>query len=123
MKVPAVTDIFLSRRRRLSSNAHEHEIDGEHAGSDPKDSGAVMVLHKVKEDRHIYFIANTTAAAVDGQMALRGALKLEAWDPHCGAIYPVDQVAAEVGRVPVTRIRVRLSPGRSLFLVGTMLLE
>ncbi len=96
------------------------DVAFEEAASAPNDRGAIMALHKVKGDRHVYFIANTTADIMDGQVVLRGVLKLEGWDPHMGTIHPVDQVAAEVGGVPVTRIRVKLDSNRSLFLVGTM---
>ncbi len=73
------------------------------------DDGALLLLHKIKGKRHIYFIANTMAGRVDGELRLRGKLSLEWWDPHTGADHADcgdhrgvrDAAAVEIGIQPL----------------------
>ncbi len=80
--------------------------------------GYVSYIHKVKDGRSIYFLANSSDADVDTWVALRGKVEPTIWNPHDGKIgaAEVEQISGKEG--PVTRVHVNLAPVRSLFLVA-----
>ena len=78
--------------------------------------GNLSYIHKVIGGRHVYFFANSSQTAVDVHVRLRGKLALETWDPHTGEIGPADAALLPDGG-DVTRVRLRLEPVRSVFLV------
>jgi hypothetical protein len=80
--------------------------------------GMLSYLHKVKDGREIFFFANSTDQAVDTVVTLRGRHALEAWDPHDGTTAPAECASRLDHGHHVTRVRLRLDPVRSLFLVG-----
>ena len=43
-------------------------------------------IHKVKEDRHIYYFANSSDESISCKLVFKGKLKLGQWDPHTGEI-------------------------------------
>ena len=78
-------------------------------------NGAVTALHKVKDNQHIYFFANTTDKPLEQTAILRDAPStLESWDPHTGTIQPVQGTRGEGGM----RVALKVPPYRSVFLVG-----
>lgn len=56
------------------------------------DAGCLSYIHKVKEGRNIYFIANSSRSSIDTEISLRGKMKLELWNPYTGQIQKIDQV-------------------------------
>ena len=81
--------------------------------------GVLSYLHKQNEGRDLYFFANSSDQTVDVFVRLRGKLAPEAWDPHTGAMSPAEDVShLDDHGEPVTRVRLRLAPVKSLFLVG-----
>jgi hypothetical protein len=79
--------------------------------------GSLSYLHKVRDGKDLYFVANSSDTAVDTHVRLRGKFALEAWDPHTGAITRADlSETIEQGQA-LTRVRLVLPPVRSLFLV------
>jgi hypothetical protein len=80
-------------------------------------AGAVTYIHKVKSGRDIYFFANSTDAAVDTKIVLRGQKNLAVWDPHTGQQKKADVNASETAGQPVTTIRLTLPPLTSVFYV------
>lgn len=79
--------------------------------------GMLSYLHRVKDGRNIYYFANSTDAAVDTEVTLRGELKLQRWDPHTGATQAVASAALNQGNQPCTRVRLQLGPVNSVFLI------
>ncbi len=69
--------------------------------------GSLTYIHKVKDGRNIYLFANSTDHPIDTTVALRGNLKLEAWDPTNGQIQQTqstlskNQAGEEVTTVPL----------------------
>jgi hypothetical protein len=57
----------------------------------PQYSGSLTYIHKVKDGRNIYLIANSTDSAIDTKITLRGNLKISIWDPMTGKTRAVDQ--------------------------------
>jgi hypothetical protein len=80
--------------------------------------GNFSYIHKVKDGQSLYFFANSSNGEVDTWVELRGKLAPEVWNPHDGKIGPaeVEHVAGKAGMI--TRVRVKLPPVRSLFLVA-----
>ncbi len=79
----------------------------------------IRYIHKVVDGRHLFYFANTGGARVETLVALRGSLRLEAWDPHAGT---VQEMTTETLQAPgtglrLTRVKLRLEPYRSCFWV------
>jgi len=79
----------------------------------PDYDGALTYLHKIKDGKDIYFFANSQDTPVDTKVVLRGAKRLEQWDPHTGQIKPEDATQGE----GTTTIHLALPPIKSVFLV------
>jgi hypothetical protein len=80
--------------------------------------GNLSYIHKVKEGRDLYFFANSCDQDVDIWVRLRGKLALELWNPHDGRIGQCEYTQASGKTGSVTRVRVKLPPVGSLFLVA-----
>ena len=80
-------------------------------------NGQLAYVHKVKAERHVILVANSSDDDVETTVSIRGVLDLERWDPHTGATRPAGgrPVMAEQG--PRTEVSVQLPAVRSLFLV------
>ena len=79
--------------------------------------GMLSYLHKVKDGRNVYFVANSTDNPVDTEMTVRGKMTLQRWNPYDGTISAVEGVPIVEGGVPCTRLRLTLAPVDSVFLV------
>lgn len=82
--------------------------------------GNLSYIHKVIDGRNVYFFGNSSDTPVDMPVRMRGKLQLEQWDPHTAQIAPCDTTAEIKGGVETTRVRLRLGPVRSVFLVQTL---
>jgi hypothetical protein len=80
-------------------------------------AGALTYIHKVKGGRDIYFFANSTDAAVDATVVLRGDKNLSLWNPHTGEKKQAEVTASETAGQPVTTTRLALQPLTSVFYV------
>jgi hypothetical protein len=74
-------------------------------------------LHKVKDGFDLYYFANSSDEPVDTWVRLRGAKLVQQWDPHTGAMMPA-LPAATTQDGEVTRVRLKLDPVQSIFLVA-----
>jgi hypothetical protein len=83
----------------------------------PTPGGNFSYIHKVVENRDIFFVGNSSEAAVDTWMRIRGRHRLECWDPHTGGIGPCEETVIPGTDGEVTRVRVKLAPVRSVFFV------
>ena len=82
--------------------------------------GNLSYIHKVIDGRQVYFVGNSSDAAVDFQVRLRGKLKPELWDPHNGKMGPAEfaHIAGKDG-VIITRVHLRIAPVHSVFIVAS----
>ena len=80
--------------------------------------GNLSYIHKVKEGRELYFFANSCDQDVDIWVRLRGKLALELWNPHDGKTGPCEYTHVSGKGGAVTRVRVKLPPVGSVFLVA-----
>jgi len=84
----------------------------------PDYNGSLTYIHKVKDERNIYLLANSTDNPVDTRVTLRGNLKLSIWDPMTGKIRPVDQTHSKDKTGPdLTTVPLKLDPVTAIFLV------
>jgi hypothetical protein len=81
------------------------------------DQGMVSYLHKVKDGRHVYFVANSTDQPVNGTIRLRGELNLELWEPHSGDMRAIDATHNRQGDHVHTTAPLTLDALASVFLV------
>ncbi|MCF7976210.1 MAG: hypothetical protein K9N55_20490 [Phycisphaerae bacterium] len=80
-------------------------------------TGMFSYIHKVKEGRHIYFMANSTDAAVETEVVLRGDLALQCWNPHDGTRKDVNtRIITEHG-ILCTQAHLKLDALKTVFLV------
>jgi len=80
--------------------------------------GSLSYIHKEVEGRDVYFIANSSDNDLVTHVRLRGKLKPQLWDPHTGRTAPAEYSYVTPGGQDVTRIRLRLEPVRSIFVVA-----
>jgi hypothetical protein len=89
-------------------------------GSEPTveaDQGMLSYLHKVKDGRNLYFIANSTDSRVETEVKLRGQLTLQRWDPHTGDVEPLATTAVVEQGQHFTRAPLQLEPVKAVFFV------
>ncbi len=82
--------------------------------------GMIQYIHKVKDGRDFYFIANSSNSCVSLDVSLRGTFRtLEFWDPMTGEMTPVPEsmVTREAGFVKISGLE--LASIQSKFIVGT----
>ncbi len=80
--------------------------------------GALTYLHKVKDERDIYFFANSSDKPVDTKVALRGDKNLAIWNPHTGEQENAEVEKSEPSGQPVTTVHLVLPPVKAVFFVG-----
>lgn len=80
--------------------------------------GNLSYLHRTVDGREVYLFANSSDTPVETTVALRGMLEPELWDPHSGAIEPLEHAYATEGGQRVCRIRLSLPPVHSVFVVA-----
>jgi hypothetical protein len=80
--------------------------------------GMLSYLHKVKDGADVYYFANSSSDRVETWVRLRGKRSLQQWDPHSGAMTPVECSPATEKGQEVTRVRLVLDPVKSVFLTG-----
>jgi hypothetical protein len=82
------------------------------------DFGKLSYIHKVKDDQHIYYFANSSDEEIETEVLLKGDFKLELWNPHTGETIkkiPCETTSKEDQNF--TRIELKLNPVESLFLM------
>ena len=77
-------------------------------------NGNFTYIHKVLDNKDIFFFANSSDDPIDTQIILRGDLCLEAWNP----INAKKQPAKYTNSNGVTTLKISLSPIQSMFFVS-----
>jgi hypothetical protein len=83
----------------------------------PDYDGALTYIHKVKNDRDVYFFANSSPKAIDTKVVLRGKKTLRIWNPHTGEQQAAEFTQGEANGQPVTTVRLVLPSVSSQFLI------
>lgn len=76
-------------------------------------------LHKVKENRHLWFVANSTDQPITAPITLAGKHTPEIWDPSNGEVSQIGFSHFEKDGSIFTEVRLILPPVSALFLVST----
>lgn len=80
--------------------------------------GSLTYIHKVKAGRNIYLFSNSTDEPVDTEVALRGSMDLEIWDPMNGQTREAQQTHSKSkDGVDLTTLPLKLEPNSALFYV------
>jgi hypothetical protein len=79
----------------------------------------IQYIHKVIDNRNVYFFANTGENSVQTEVTLRGKMALEEWDPHTGdtRILSVEIIQKDTPDLFSSRVKLDLKPYHSCFLV------
>jgi hypothetical protein len=80
--------------------------------------GALSYIHKVTDDRDIYFFVNSSPKDIDTKVTLRGRKTLTIWNPHTGAQEPAEVTASGTDAQPTSTVHLKLASVTSLFFVG-----
>ena len=79
--------------------------------------GAVTYIHKVKDGKNIYFIANSTNEPVETSVILRGKMNLALWNPHTGEREGLNTSVSETAGQTVTTVPLSLGALKSVFYI------
>jgi hypothetical protein len=83
------------------------------------DKTEVSYIHKIKDNKDIWYIANSSDSIVKTFVDLRGKSKPELWFPACGTIIPVtDAVFVSHDNQDYTRFQIELPAVKSVFIIG-----
>ena len=83
------------------------------------DAGCLSYIHKVKEGRNIYFIANSSRSSIDTEISLRGKMKVELWNPYTGQIQKIDRVEyKDIDNQQYSCFRLKLDGIDSVVIIG-----
>lgn len=74
-------------------------------------------IHKERDGKALYYLANFSPAPYNAPITLRGKLRLEAWNPHTGERTPVKTTYKRQGDYTTTHLTLSLQGRESIFLV------
>jgi len=95
-------------------SVYDVEIDPVSVAND----GNFAYIHKVKDEREIYFFANSTSTPINTWVNLRGELVPELWDPYTGERSEAEYTYVEEDGEVYTRVNLQLSKIDSTFVVA-----
>lgn len=81
-------------------------------------NGSLTYIHKVKDNRDIYYFSNSTDKATDTKVAFRAAKNLEIWNPHTGEIQKADILNTVINGVAVITAKLLIPPVTALIFIG-----
>jgi hypothetical protein len=116
----ALKDAMLVADVRFGPGAPTFTHLPQSGSSPPKEgqhTGMFSYIHKVKDGRHVYFMANSTDAAVETEVVLRGDLALQCWNPHDGTMEDVNTRIIHEQGISLTQTNVKLDALKTRFLV------
>ncbi len=82
-----------------------------------RSGGVFNYIHRRHRDRDVYYISNTTVRDYAGKIFIHGVFAVEAWNPHTGAITPLNGGNIRVGAHTYTYVEASIPKDTSLFLV------
>jgi hypothetical protein len=75
----------------------------------------VQNIHKIREGKDIWYLANPGPAAKNVEIELDGTYHPEIWDPHTGETGKMIKVNHKTGK---TRFNLNLDRGKSVFVIA-----
>lgn len=83
----------------------------------PVSGGSLSYIHKQLNDTNIWFFANSSDNTIDTPVTLKGNRKIQVWNPYTGMISDGETTLETLNGQQYTRIRLKLDPVKSVFLV------
>ncbi len=83
----------------------------------PVSEGSLSYIHKQMNDRSIWFFANSSDNTIDTPVTIKGNRKIQVWNPYTGMISDGETTIETLNGQQYTRIRIKLDPVKSVFLV------
>ena len=79
----------------------------------------LQYIHKVVDERNVYFFANTGKSNIQTEVTLRGKVPVEEWDPHSGEIRKsvIRYSESKASGSNSTNVKIILKPYNSIFLI------
>lgn len=74
-------------------------------------------IHKERDGKALYYLANFSPAPYNAPITLRGKLRLEAWNPHTGERTPIKTTYQRQGNMTTTHFDLALQGRESIFIV------
>jgi len=110
------TDILAATLEKLSVIADVAFENNPHPNSA---KGMLSYIHKKKDGKDIYFIANSSDDEIATHIELRGKIKPELWNPYDGTVKSIGDVTyIKKGNQDFTRFAFKLDAINSIFIVG-----
>lgn len=81
-------------------------------------SGTFSFIHKIKNDKNIYFFANSMEKQISTIIYLRGKIHAALWDPATGTRKMLTDIAfKKIDGIIYTTVKLNLNPVKSIFIV------
>jgi hypothetical protein len=84
----------------------------------PVIGGSINYLHKILDNKDVYFLTNTSITDSDNWILFRGKFKPQCWDPHTGEIYAPQYINTKINEQSATKVKVSLKAAHSLFVIN-----
>ena len=83
-------------------------------------NSAIRFIHKILDNKDLYYFANLGSTPVNTSITLRGAVKLKSYNPHTGGIESLKTVVFNKNKSSISKTKVQLilQPYRSCFWVS-----
>lgn len=75
-------------------------------------------IHKVHQERNIYFFANLKDQTISSWVTIRGKHKPEVWNPHNGEVGSPEYKTSDRNGMDITQVKVELKPLQSVFITS-----
>jgi len=83
------------------------------------DIGKFSYIHKIKDNRHIYYFSNSSDETIETEVVLRGKINPENWNPHNGTSSKIENVSHfEENGQQFTKGKLYLKPVSSTFWIS-----
>jgi hypothetical protein len=119
MFLPSADSVSLARA--LNEVAPAADVLLANTSAANSGAGKLAYLHKIKNGRNIYYIANSTTNPVNTYISLKGKQKPELWDPNTGDKSAVKAEYVTVNGAVYTKVRLDLGAVKSIFIVGEII--
>lgn len=84
------------------------------------DFGKFNYIHKVNQNRDIFYFTNSSDENIETEVLLRGNLTLQKWNPHTASTNETFKTEhVKINNQEYTKIVLKLDPVKSVFYIGT----
>lgn len=82
------------------------------------DNGEISYIHKIKDEKNIYYFANSTNDNYNSIINLRGKLDVEYWNPKTGEKLPISDITyTTINKQNYTKFKLKMPATSSVFVV------